>query len=99
MMNCCGAAREGPLRWCAETGMQEMPLRLRAKNSQLSRHNHFIMETSFSSHLEGNFCQQMPIMDRPCLDEWLQCEPTESISFQPEMSQGVKPAETFPPRF
>lgn len=61
MMNCCGAAREGPLRWCAEAGMQEMPSRLRAKNSQLSSHNHFIIETFFFFfHLEGNFCQQMP---------------------------------------
>lgn len=71
MMNCCGAAREGPLRWCAEAGMQEMPSRLRAKNSQLSSHNHFIIETFFFfSHLEGNFCQQMPFMDSPCVDEW-----------------------------
>lgn len=43
------------LRWCAEGGMQEMPSRLRAKNSQLNCHNHFIMETSFFFPFRGEF--------------------------------------------
>lgn len=61
MMNCCGAAREGPLRWCAEAGMQEMPSRLRAKNSQLSSHNHFIIETFFFFSIwRGIFASKCP---------------------------------------
>lgn len=74
MMNCCGAAREGPLRWCAEAGMQEMPSRLRAKNSQLSSHNHFIIETFFFFPFGGEFLPANALwMNGFNVSPWSQC--------------------------
>lgn len=95
MMNCCGAAREGPC-WGrnARNAFEAEGKKLTAGSSQS-----FYNANIFFFPFGGGFLPANTLTDSPCLDEWLQCQPMESISFQPEMSEGVKPTETFPPHF